>query len=385
MDDGSFSYFIEKKPMKICHLAITHDVLSDSRIMNRMACSSADAGHDVSVISSGVTAQKVGKVDLKSVSKRRLGRIWYPLLWVRCLIAALKERSDVYHIHEVPLMLCGLVLKLLGKSVVVDFHEDFEAELFEKQYLSKWLMWTFYYIYQPFKWILLRCFDYIIISEDSYKNNFRHVKKKLAVVRNHPRVDQFRFLESYPESEFRVIYVGAITEDRGCKNIIEAVKEIKSSGLMNISLTLVGRILDQGLQDYVEYEKIASTGSIRWNGSKPFSEIQQMLTEYSLGFAALHDNPNYRLSLPTKILEYNSAGLMCIASDLPITHSYVVENFNGQVVGPDQSSEIASAIVDIYVNHRYLNKIKIRDWVTKEFSWEKESLVLEDVYLRIKK
>ena len=110
-----------------------------------------------------------------------------------------------------------------------------------------------------------------------------------------------------------------------------------------------------------------------------------MLTDYSLGFAALHDNPNYRMSLPTKILEYNAAGLMCIASDLPVSHNYVVENFNGQLVAPNQTSDVVNSIIDIFENRSHLNKLKIRKWVTQKFSWEKEAPELRKVYLSASK
>lgn len=371
--------------MKICHLALTHDVLQDSRIMSRMACSAADEGHQVTIISSGINNTKIGNVMIKTVSKKNLNRIFYPYLWASCLYASLKEKADVYHIHEVPLMLCGLILKLIGKSVVIDFHEDFEAELFEKPHLNRFFMWTFYFFYQPFKWILIPIYDFIILSEEDYKKNFHHVKSKINVVKNHPRVKQFKFTESTSEDEFKLIYIGAITEDRGCRNLIEAVNEIKLNKTMNISLTLTGRIPDKSFKDFVEKEQFQSSGFIKWTGPRPFTEIQRVLTKFSLGFAALHNNPNYRTSLPTKILEYNAAGLMCIASDLPITHKYVVQNFNGQIVRPNKTSEIAKSIIDIYENNRYKQKLKIRDWVMKEFSWEKEFSILKDVYSKVYK
>ena len=36
--------------MNICHLAITHNVIADSRIMEKMACHSAMLGDKVSII-----------------------------------------------------------------------------------------------------------------------------------------------------------------------------------------------------------------------------------------------------------------------------------------------------------------------------------------------
>jgi len=352
--------------------------------MDRMASSAAEAGHSVSVISSGVCARKVGKVELKTVSEVVRSRKWYPILWVRCIVLALKDRADVYHIHEVPLMLCGVVLKLLGKRVVVDFHEDFEAELFEKPYLGRFFMWLFYIIYQPFKWLIIPLFDHVIIAEDSYQHNFAHVCNKRSTVRNHPRVEKFRYVDSPGGESFRLLYVGAISEDRGCRNIVEAVKEISLNNDIDIDLTLIGRIPDEGFRQYIENEKLASGGTIIWNGPQPYSEIQNLMTDYSLGFSALHDNPNYRASLPTKILEYNSAGLMCIASDLPITAKYVVPDFTGLIIRPNNTADLTEAIINLFKNSRYPDREKIRNWVLTNYSWEREFSILQKVYSGLK-
>ena len=51
--------------------------------------------------------------------------------------------------------------------------------------------------------------------------------------------------------------------------------------------------------------------------------------------------------MPTKILEYGSAGLYSIASDLPITHEYIREGLNGSIVKPNDSDSIYECFVEI--------------------------------------
>jgi len=121
--------------MRICHLAITHQVLSDSRIMEKMACSSAQEGDETFVISTGLENQNYNGVEIISLSSSKPPRKFYLYTLLKCLYAALKTKADIYHIHEVPLMLLGFILVLCGKKVVADFHEDFEAELLGKKYL----------------------------------------------------------------------------------------------------------------------------------------------------------------------------------------------------------------------------------------------------------
>ena len=364
--------------MKICHLAITHDVLADSRIMSRMARSSADSGHNVSIITSGCDSLDLDGVEIKSISKKKSRKL-LPLLIVSCFFSALSEKADVYHIHEVPLMICGLLLKMLGKKVVVDFHEDFGAELFDKAYLNVALKHFFFSIFYLFRRLLVPFFDAVVLAEDGYSRHFRHVKSKLLVIKNHPKVSEFEYSDVGKNKIFSIVYVGVITEDRGCRNIIEATREIASVGSISLRLTLIGRIPDASLECYVSAACRELPEVIEWQGPQPYSLVQKTLTDYSVGFAALHDIPNYRYSLPTKILEYNAAGLMCIASELPITRRYVESGLNGLIVRPNDTREIAEAILALNALDLSAQRPNVRKHAQR-FSWEKEADKLNNLY-----
>ncbi|TVQ80521.1 MAG: hypothetical protein EA369_02245 [Bradymonadales bacterium] len=52
------------------------------------------------------------------------------LLW-----KALKLKASIYHFHDPELIPVGIALRLLGKRVVYDVHEDYVSSISQKAYL----------------------------------------------------------------------------------------------------------------------------------------------------------------------------------------------------------------------------------------------------------
>jgi hypothetical protein len=156
------------KNINICHLAIIHDVFSDSRIKDKMAYSAAAEGHNVSIITSNTEDVEIGNVKVFGVSRSKLPRLKVLTSLWRVYGLAKKQSAQLYHIHEIPLMPVGLLLLLIDrKAVVMDFHEDFEAELLSKFYLSVFVRYLFLYAYKLWKRCTLPLFSGVILAEDS--------------------------------------------------------------------------------------------------------------------------------------------------------------------------------------------------------------------------
>ena len=198
-----------------------------------MARSAVQVGHDVDIISSNFRDQVLSGLNIFGISQGPLSRFTLPkALWATYRFA-LQRDADVYHVHEIPLMVVGLLLKCLHrKHVVVDFHEDFAAEVMGKEYLPRPLRHVIKLAYLFFNWLFLARFDGVILAEDSYAASSESIDNKI-IVRNYPLANTVRFepLDSQQRPEkIKLCYAGTIRENRDVLDLVNAVKRLNEAG-----------------------------------------------------------------------------------------------------------------------------------------------------------
>jgi glycosyltransferase involved in cell wall biosynthesis len=114
-------------------------------------------------------------------------------------------------------------------------------------------------------------------------------------------------------------------------------------------LTLVGRCEPQ-FKSELETEAQEVGVELMMPGYLPYAQAWDLAARSLIGVSPLNDLPNYRHSLPTKIVEYRSVGLVTIVSDLPasldaIAGSVVARSFvAGDAV--DLAGVLAEALSD---------------------------------------
>ena len=97
----------------------------DTRIFVKEAQTLVEAGYKVSIVVPNPKDEERNGVTILSVPPLK-GGFWKLCIspW-KILRRAMKESSQaVFHIHDSDILMVGVVLKLLGRKVIYDAHED---------------------------------------------------------------------------------------------------------------------------------------------------------------------------------------------------------------------------------------------------------------------
>ncbi|MFC2687009.1 MAG: glycosyltransferase, partial [Arachnia propionica] len=168
---------------RVRHLSSVHDV-HDTRVTYKECASLAAAGHDVALLNCHDGDIEVAGVRVIGLGAPR-GRIDRILrkTWA-IFFRALRERADIYHFHDPELMGVGLALRLCGKKVVYDVHEDVPLQIMNKTWIPGWLKRPLSGIVRVLEGISGRALSAIVAATPSIAAKFPAAKT--VVVQNFP-------------------------------------------------------------------------------------------------------------------------------------------------------------------------------------------------------
>ncbi|MFH1562470.1 MAG: glycosyltransferase family 4 protein [Nitrospirota bacterium] len=334
--------------MKVCLVSTVHSPF-DVRIFHKEAKTLAKAGYEVVLIAQNDKEEIVDGIKIIPLPKpgNRLERMF--LLTFRCLIKALHQKADVYHLHDPELLPVGLALKLITKSkVIYDVHEDYGKQILSKSYLPEGTRGFVAIAVKIIEGVISRIFDGIVTATDDIFTNFPN-HKRVVVVKNFPVLSDFTEIrkDNRPDSDtFNLIYVGGLTEIRGVTQMIQALEFINFQ--KGVKLTLYGKFYPPSYEEQIRslkgFEKVEYPGWI-----KP-QDIPEKIVHADIGIVCLHPVINYLTALPVKLFEYMACGLPVIASNFPLWKEIVEGNNCGVCVNPLNPREIAKA-VEYLIDH----------------------------------
>ena len=252
--------------------------------------------------------------------------------WFTALRLMASRRFAVVSVHDPELIPAGLLVRLLGRRVVVDVHEDVPAQIRHKSWVARPLR-------RPLAWLshrLLRLasrFLSVSLAEPGYRGLF---------ARDHPVFPNYASAGAMPdllEAGAYVVYVGDVTEDRGALDMVAAVGRFDGPQ----RLVVVGRCPD-ALRERLAHEAVAAGIELTLTGNLPHGEAMERAAGATVGLSLLRRLPNEAGSMPTKVIEYLQVGIPVVASDLPGTRR-AVEGLDGVWLVPPEDSDAAARAI----------------------------------------
>ncbi|CAN5863721.1 glycosyltransferase family 4 protein [soil metagenome] len=263
------------------------------------------------------------------------GLTWVPLTGGRlrrgfsAARTMLAKQWDLVAVHDPELIPAAMLRSLLGRPTLFDLHENLPGQIRHKGRIPLVLRPLISTISKAILRLAGRMMT-ITVAEDGYLDL---VRKPAVVIPNH-LVDDLPDLGS---SEGFLAYVGDVTLERGADLALHA-----AAGA-GVPLVMVGRIAPPGLTSELTARARELGVDLELVGALPHREAMGRIAHAGAGLSPLLDVPNYRHSLPTKVLEYLALGLPVLVSDLPGT-TEVVTGLEGVIaVNPGDAAAWAAA------------------------------------------
>ena len=290
--------------IKVAHLSPHRDPFEPRTFFE--ALSGAAAGLDVIVVAPHERDETREGVRILAIPRyrNRLERVTITC-W-RCVRRAMAERPDIYHLHEPDLIPWGLWLRLSGRRVLYDVHEDYAAAAVVRPWLPGWARRAVAAFVGAVSTLARRAFT-IVIAERYYARLFPGGIEVL----NYARLEEYAGLQSIarqPPARPRALYTGSVTDSRGARHHARLLDCLPADA----ELLLIGQCAIPDLRAELE-AKAAADPRLRLvlaPGWVPRATIAACYAEpWTCGLAIFPDTPHYREKELTKFFEYMAAGL----------------------------------------------------------------------------
>lgn len=271
--------------------------------------------------------------------------------------------ADIVLVHDPELVLV-VARRWLHKPVVWDVHEDFVASVADRRWIPGRL--------RPAVTAMVGMIERrakqrcrLLLAEDAYADRLG----------NHPVILNGTWVpETPPPADLaaprRVVYLGRISAGRGARELIELGQHAAG----RVSVELIGDA-DSDVRDDVQAAHDA--GHVVWLGFLPNPAAMERVAGAAAGISLLHDEPNYRHSRPTKLIEYLAFGVPAITTALPLAAALVEASGGGVVVGFEHAVDDTLATIDAWLADETLRRatgVTGHAYVLDHHSWQAEGV-----------
>ena len=364
----------------VCVVAPVH-VWDDVRVYQKEARTLADAGYQVSVIARTPSPQTINGIKIIPPIGNPKSRLSRFLLLPFVGIQALRQNADIYHLHNPDTLPIVVFLRIFGKKVIYDTHEDFSRRILVRRWIPKMLRRPLAYLVSGFESFVAKIATASIATQ---KNVVDRLGANTLLLGNPPRVNEDLYARvskhaqelDGQQCQVRAVYIGRISEPRGLFDMVDALEIVSAAA--HIRLWLIGPA-DEGDLDlarsrpgwkYVDYVP-----------SVPQEVAYAYVERADVGLVVIRDVADHGATDPNKLYEYMMFGKPFIASAFDEWRSKLADIDAGWFVKPGSAGEIANVLLEISENGAIaISKGARGKEITKSYNWETESQKLLELY-----
>ena len=367
-----------KNTSKVVQITSVHNRY-DTRIFHKISSSLANNGYDLHIIvADGLGSSNENNIKFIDVGlpQNRIFRIF--ITSFRILGKATSLKASIYHFHDPELLFVGIFLRLLGKKVVYDIHEDTKNQILLKPYLHPV---TSYFISKLFAIVeatSIKLFSGIVTATDKIYTNHSSHNKISVCVKNYPIIEKLDDFDSETSSS-DIVYVGGLSPERGTYELLESLSFLHD----DIKLNICGKFFDSDFESKIKSHP--NWKRVNFHGFVSKDKVLDIISSSFLGVVNLHPTPTYSVSLPVKLFEYMNLGLPVVCSNFPLWKNLFSDLNFSIFINPSEPEDIARAVNMLYkdINLRKKHSRNSRKAIVDLFNWDVEQDKLLNFYQSI--
>ncbi len=360
---------------KICQLTTAHP-RHDVRIFEKECVSLASKYEVCLFVADGQGFEKIKELKIHDIGLRngRFNRFFVQSF--RMLIYAFKAKANLYHFHDPELIFAGFILRLFGKKVIYDVHEDAAKSLLGREWLPKWILILLARIYNLFENLFSRTFNGIITATPAIANRFRKRNRNTVVIQNLPEISLNPNLNSDLQERTGICYTGAISLIRGIIPLLDALSYCDDKIKLHLAGSFINENIERRVKAHPNYSRVIYYGQLKRE------ELQNLYNQSFAGLVPFLPLPNHIEAQPNKFFEYMGVGLALVVSDFPQWKKIIEENKIGLCIDPKNPQTISEAIDKLYYKRDLAVEMgkKGQRLVLKKYNWETEKQKLFKFY-----
>lgn len=288
--------------------------------------------------------------------------------------------ADVFVLRNPDTIPLALMLILTGRRVIYDTHEDFSKRPMIRQISPAFLKPVVASVITAFERLLARVSTAVIVTQAQQVDSLggRTYLQPNAPLIEGPIMEAARVARPQKDRErSTLIYVGAITENRGLWQMLDLVQQLNHTTSCRLNLV--------GWFDSDELRRKAQVHSgwqfVEFVGIVSHAESLRRIQNSDVALALLAPVADYPTSSITKLFEYMQSGVPFVASDFPAWRLPEECGVPGLYVDPESPQASLAACL------RLLSDAKLRSdmgnvgarYIESEFNWSHYAELFLDI------
>lgn len=237
----------EPSNYKVCHLSTVHNA-DDSRVFHKECKTIAASGFQTSLIIPHPISETIDGVRIIPLKRIKTRILRAAILSWQLFFKALNANADVYHFHDPEIMPVAIALRICGKRLVMDVHDDIVDFMANKKYIPKVLHTPVGYFFRGVQIVTTKFLHGIVAATPEIATKFP--KGKTITVQNFPRIDLFDKIDCAPYQDRKnvAIHCGLMHENSGFSSLMSVSKLIPS----NVRIEIAGRLYPNNLAKKID-------------------------------------------------------------------------------------------------------------------------------------